>query len=721
MNIHKYVNVLCDGVVSLYKYIVTGFFWAILFFLAYYCICSTCFITCDVTELTFFVEDSAGRNLLSLAVVVIFFVAAKCAVKLAPVRRFVGRVNEEEAFYRRCRNVLLLIILGMSVIWVTSTQYQAGDDQYIVQRTAYYLNLRGDTIFTPGEYLDRCHNQIGLVYLSWLFSIVFGGCNYVAFQLANALGLVWFYRELTEVCGIFQFKNTVRLAVLGMGILFFPLIMYTSFVYGTILGLACAVAAIKNELLCLEHGSVRRGLAAAFFITLAVILKNNYMIFMVAMVIYGVVDTLRKRRRRLLLLPVLIIAAFVIQSSAVLGLARHMSGEPLDQGMSPWSYVAMGLQYRNENIPGWFNAYHIFSYHDSDFQTDVHEQMAKESIRNSLDSFRNDKEKGIRFFTQKTASQWCNPNFQSFWIGQVRNSPVRTCNWVWEFTSVEGTDTASRFLDLLEFNILVGALLYCLFYWKKENYVTSLILPMTLVGGFVFHMFWEAKGQYVIVYFVLLLPYAAAGFAGLADRAAACLETGGTAKAVSAVKKNISVPAGFALYSAVLTALLFGLYAGGRAACLTESTEAYEAYLSEQEIPQDLKAGVYHLKSGSGFKLACYAEGDRRSDVRLTDEADSDTEDIRVFNFNGYTWLKFANRFYLSRDENTDPEHEGVFAADADMDDFQKWSIRRLENGAYSILRPDGYALTCNPEDLTVYVAPFNGDENQLWYPEKKG
>lgn len=721
MKRRKCVDILCDGAVPLYKYVVTGFFWAILFLLAFYCMFSTCFITCDLKEDTFFVKDSVWRNLFSLAAIILFSVAINSAARLNHIRRFICRVNEDASFYRRCRNVLLWTILGLTVVWVLSTQYNAVADQYLVQDAAYYLNIRGETAFTPGEYLDGYHNQIGLVYLSWLFSTVFGGYNYLAFQLMNTLGLVWFYRELTELCGIFKFRNTVRLAVLGVGILFFPLTMYTSFVYGTILGLACAVTAIKNELIFLEHGSVRRGLAAVFFITLAVILKNNYLIFMMAMIIWGVVETFRRRKFGLLLFPALAIAVFFIQSSAVLGLARHMTGEPLDQGMSPLSWIAMGLESNDIRAPGWYNGFNSYSYEEIAADTDVQAELSKERIRNAVNRLKEDKAYRVRFFTQKTASQWCNPNFQSFWIIHVQTTPVHLSNWAWKFTSVEGEDSASRFLDLLEFNVLVGAMLYCLFYWKKEKYTQSLILPMTFIGGFLFHMFWEAKGQYTIIYFVLLLPYAAAGFSGLADEAAVCLNADGPAKARAAMKRNISVLAGFAVFSAVLAAILFGLYSGGRTDCLTEDTEAYEAYLREQAIPCDLKEGVYHLKSGSGLNLACYAEAERKEDVRLADGPASGTEDIRVFNLQGYTWLKFANRFYLSRDETTDPEHEGVFASEAVMDEYQKWHIRRLENGAYCILRQDGYSLTCDPESFTVHVAPFDGNDNQLWYPEKIG
>ena len=40
----------------------------------------------------------------------------------------------------------------------------------------------------------------------------------------------------------------------------------------------------------------------------------------------------------------------------------------------------------------------------------------------------------------------------------------------------------------------------------------GMLLPgIVFIGGFLFHLVWEAKGQYSVVYFMLLLPYAYLG------------------------------------------------------------------------------------------------------------------------------------------------------------------------------------------------------------------
>ena len=47
-------------------------------------------------------------------------------------------------------------------------------------------------------------------------------------------------------------------------------------------------------------------------------------------------------------------------------------------------------------------------------------------------------------------------------------------------------------------------------FMNRKNRNIYVWLPATaFIGGFLFHMLWEAKGQYTFTYFILLIPYAA--------------------------------------------------------------------------------------------------------------------------------------------------------------------------------------------------------------------
>jgi len=48
----------------------------------------------------------------------------------------------------------------------------------------------------------------------------------------------------------------------------------------------------------------------------------------------------------------------------------------------------------------------------------------------------------------------------------------------------------------------------------------ALIPGIIFIGGFLFHLVWEAKGQYTVCYFVLLIPYAWMGIRNMGCRLA---------------------------------------------------------------------------------------------------------------------------------------------------------------------------------------------------------
>lgn len=55
-----------------------------------------------------------------------------------------------------------------------------------------------------------------------------------------------------------------------------------------------------------------------------------------------------------------------------------------------------------------------------------------------------------------------------------------------------------------------GALLFAVFRFRRVKF-QGLFFAVIFIGGFLFHLFWEAKGQYTVSYFTLLIPYAVLG------------------------------------------------------------------------------------------------------------------------------------------------------------------------------------------------------------------
>ena len=71
-------------------------------------------------------------------------------------------------------------------------------------------------------------------------------------------------------------------------------------------------------------------------------------------------------------------------------------------------------------------------------------------------------------------------------------------------------DILNKYLNIFESVVYLGTLAY-IFFTGRHTKLHRLLLPTIFIGGFIFHLFWEAKGQYTITYFVLLIPYCVRG------------------------------------------------------------------------------------------------------------------------------------------------------------------------------------------------------------------
>lgn len=553
---------------------VISLFFLILFLLGFYSILSTCGVYSN--EVSYFVRDSVWLNLAAFVLVGLLFFAVKI---FRPTANWLKRLEDDPAVFIHYRRILLLVMGALALVWVLATQCQPGADQEKVQEAVYGLNTGDYSSFTQG-YLAMRHHQLSVTWVFYLFSLVFGSYNAVAFQVFNVLGLVLFYRELSQVCLLAGLRKGVSLATVFTGILFYPLILYCSFVYGNIWGLALSLLAIRLELQFFKTHRFRYGIFSALAITGALFFKFNYIIFLIGMALYGIVAAVQQKKVRLLLLPALMIVSVVIQSMLPIALARQVTGDPLDKGASTWAWAAMGLQREGPIFPGWYNNYDVYSYEDSGRDAEVQTQLAKENIGESIQFFTSNPGEAARFFTRKIASQWNNPTFQCYWITQTRSDSIYPSAWTSFVSSKTGEALGTGFLNLLQFVLLAGAVLYCVFSWKKFEQGPLLMLAMIFVGGFLFHLVWEAKAQYTLSYFVLLIPFAMAGYSRLTD---------GIVQLCSPSRRNLLVEQGkkrwksllpFAVMTVLMIVLLVVCYAGPRGEYLTADTQAVQQYFA---------------------------------------------------------------------------------------------------------------------------------------------
>ncbi|WP_029323138.1 hypothetical protein [Butyrivibrio sp. AE3004] len=493
---------------KLYRIFISFLFWAVCAFLLFISVYNTCQV--DNNEVTYFFKGNILSNIAAIIIVIaVLFVFCKTGIQ-----NFLSQKLDSNDFFRgMTKGILLLAIILFSLLFVLTGGTDPVSDQAFVQNAAYNINAGDYSDLLPGGYLFTYPNQLGLVWISILFGKVFGFGNYMTFRLINVMFIGLFYKRISDITGMINEKRRFNeITVLFLGILFYPLIMYCTFVYGTIPGLALSASAIYHALKFYKDKLPVNAAMSAICITLAMLFKNNYLIVFIAIFIQSMVYLLGHRKKALSVLPILLIASYLIQAFLPTALTKIATGMDAPKGASPISWIAMGLQ-DGGLAEGWYNGYNTDTFRDFEYDKELQANAAKENIQERIGYFKENRFDCFRFFSRKLASEWNDPTFESYWINRPVGERTSSIGISTVLLGNEGIWMGIVFLDHLQVFILLGAFLYVII--KQDKSEADLILVLTFIGGFLFHIFWEAKPQYTLTYFALLLPLCVSGFSEL--------------------------------------------------------------------------------------------------------------------------------------------------------------------------------------------------------------
>lgn len=559
-------------VVAAYREVIGYLFFLILAAMLFMGAVSTSYIT--ASEKILYLPDSVLKNFIIFAVVLL-----SCAILHPHFKssRFLLRIEEDVRLFKKIKAGMLCVCTLIPSLYALCTQLTPGGDQIMVLNAAYGLTQKDFSALSPVNYLYDYNHQVGLAFVETLLNRLVGEQNYTAYHLINSVVVALIYKNISEIGALFGLRRVKQLILILLGILFLPLSLYVPFIYGTLPGLLFSLIAIKLELIYFSSGKWWHGLVSSMSICFAVLLKSNYLIFMIGMLIFAVVEVIRKQKFEKSLIIPFIIVLYVAQAIIPLNIFSHMRGADIPKGVSTWAWVTMGLQ-EGDNA-GWYNGYTLDTLIGSEFDTHRQEIWVKSDLKARIGEFLNDPDYAREFFVRKTASQWNEPSFQGIQISQNKEIGS-SCRIAEKILSSQGNHAVTGYLNYLNFVIVAGALLYLFLYSKSAFFHDSLILAMIIIGGFIFHLVWEAKGQYTLPYFVLLLPYTVIGYSEAANIISCSLLSENKTFAVSICQKRLVVRAAAFIVGILIIWFIFH----GILVSITNDGEIYFRYLEQLVI-----------------------------------------------------------------------------------------------------------------------------------------
>lgn len=401
----------------------------------------------------------------------------------------------------------VLCTIGLSILWVRVSYTYPEADQKAVSWVAYLMTQNNFLFFEPEKYMQIYPNQLGLSAILELLYRITGGENPDAFRNLTALAngaVVYLLYKITDR----QFHSrSADYVVLAGSVCCIQMILYTTFLYGIMLGLAFALGAFYLLLIFLETGRIRYAVLSGILIGISILVKNNNSIFLVAMVILLLWKSLEKKRAGFLAGVLILLLASAALSRGLTAYYEERSGMDIGSGMPKLLWIAMGMQ-EGERAEGWYNEFNYKTFLETGCDVEKSSAIARASIAASLEKFLENPAYAAEFYYKKTVSQWNEPTCEALWVNQFHSGNFsRIVQSIYDgklYTVLE------EYMNLFQ-SLVYAAVLIAL--WKKRNVwdMEQLFLPLVILGGFFFHTIWEAKSQYIFPYFVCLLPWAAAG------------------------------------------------------------------------------------------------------------------------------------------------------------------------------------------------------------------
>ncbi|MBQ8927831.1 MAG: hypothetical protein IJ055_06115 [Oscillospiraceae bacterium] len=414
------------------------------------------------------------------------------------------------------------ILLG--AVWVNSSMVAPSEDSSMVTGAAMGF-AKGDFSALEGRYFRNYSFQLGYVFFTEILIRIaglFGTVERPLFiETLNAVFLAGTYAGLVLINHtVFKDQRVRHLTVFLLAFGAQPIIFCT-FLYGILPGLCFAVWALYLEIVYFKKDKLWCGILSVLCIALAVLIKSNYSITLVAMVCIAFVK-LFSRKKQLLRDGILLVAGVLLTvslSPMVKYMYERRSGMDLEEQVPFISWFAMGLNEPTfpDTGPGWYRASStVGNFETYGFDPDAAAAASRQNIRDRLAYFRENPQYANDFFARKFVSQWNETTYQSIWNNQVRRQyedkgPIaaKICG-DWQ----SGTE---RWMDLYAQLIFAGVFLGVAAALKNRDFL-SMSVPLVILGGVMYHMLSEAKSQYAMPYFILMMGFAAYGICIAYDR-----------------------------------------------------------------------------------------------------------------------------------------------------------------------------------------------------------
>lgn len=434
---------------------------------------------------------------------------------------FITKILDEQLNKDNRKNIKKEIFWVVSIsysifclLWVILVRPGVGGDSihvYNLAQTMYRGNLQE---FLPNstymgipliEYVQSYPQQITLAFIwNCLFNIIhFDNCIEIL-RIINAISCISIAYMLYKITKqISQKHETSKFLFLILMLTFISLPMLSTFIYGDTVGLALCLISTYLMMKYTETQKLRYPIISSISMMIAYMMRMNNLIFIIATVIYlilNIIEKFDKKAWKENILKIAIIVAYIVISIFPSSVVKsyYSNKYDLDKNKSyPFiSYIIMAME-ESRRGKGWYNE-EIAEPAIKD--PEMAKQEYPNKIKDRIKYFSQNLGYTFNFYKDKITSTWAENTYSAVYYNTVPD------------IQIEKMEKGLIFYQKAIVLLMCICSLIVLIKNRKNLSLDVIFLTTIFIGGFAFHILWETKSRYIIPYILILIPIACIKF-----------------------------------------------------------------------------------------------------------------------------------------------------------------------------------------------------------------
>lgn len=418
--------------------------------------------------------------------------------------RFSEKIDEKRLFL-----IFSIIYIIAGIYLITQIDSVLRYDAKDVFRAALKMHDGNFQTMDKGHYIYRYPHQLGFLIYEYILGFISQDVKLLfGVNLAAILVINFFLYKITQE--VFENQHKINLLVIVLSFLFLPQFFFLTFAYGLIPGLCLLMIGVYCLFAAERTRKKRFMVLSSIFLMAAVLMKKNFIIGLAACVCYLFWKYLKENDKQLLKFMIMILVVFIAGKALMTVGFEGYSGKKVNKGVPAVLWIAMGTDpHNNRRSGGWYDKKYVNIYKKSHYDREKAAQEGKNMISGYLKYYKKYPAEAFKFFSKKVTTTWTDPMYESLFSGpkEKAGQHVKTKQLYYLFNKLRYGSRLCTAMKAYMILLLAGAWIFVIRYRKEwEGAALGLIF---MIGGFLFHLFWETKGQYVYPYVLMQIPIAA--------------------------------------------------------------------------------------------------------------------------------------------------------------------------------------------------------------------